>query len=139
MPARVIPRPTGELCSTGERRRTVISTMFARTQTSTTKIQYRDVRLSRLPATVEVKSSISRMRARRLRHKSWIHMEETNPTFPVQGMSRGTGYLPTNIFNLGWADAVMVYGSLRAIAISPYFIGLAEQRVKERLGFRLLL
>lgn len=48
--------------------------------------------------------------------------------------------------NFGWADAVMIYGSLRTIAMSPISLGWqrnAANRVcailKERLGFPLLL
>jgi hypothetical protein len=60
----------------------------------------------------------------------------------MQDVSQGIGHLPSNNFNLGWADAVMVYGSLRTIAMSPISLGWqrnAANRVlamiKERLGF----
>ena len=64
----------------------------------------------------------------------------------MQGMSQSTSHLPSDKFSLGWADAVMVYGSLRTITISP--ISLDWQRnaanricaiIKERLGFQFLL
>lgn len=49
-----------------------------------------------------------------------------------------------NNFNLGWADAVMVYGSLRTIATSPISLGWqgnaankARAAIQERLGFQL--
>ena len=66
-------------------------------------------------------------------------------TLHMQGMSQGTVHLASNNINFGWADAVMVYGSLRTIAISPISLGWqrnAANRVcriiKERLGFQLL-
>lgn len=64
----------------------------------------------------------------------------------VQGMTQGIDDLPSSRFNIGWADAVMVYGSLRTIATSS--ISLSWQRntanrfnamIKERLGFQLFL
>jgi hypothetical protein len=64
----------------------------------------------------------------------------------MQGMSQSVNHLPSDKFSLGWADAVMVYGSLRTITISP--ISLDWQRnaanricaiIKERLGFQFLL
>ncbi len=64
----------------------------------------------------------------------------------MQGMSQSISHLSSDGFSLGWADAVMVYGSLRTITISP--ISLAWQKnaanricaiIKERLGFQFLL
>lgn len=64
----------------------------------------------------------------------------------MQGVSQDIGHFPSDRFILGWADAVMVYGSLRTIAISP--ISLDWQRdaanlicavIKDRLGFQFLL
>jgi hypothetical protein len=64
----------------------------------------------------------------------------------AQGTSHSTGYSPDDRFSFGWGDAVMIYGSLRTIALSP--ISLDWQRdaanrvgatIKERLGFQLLL
>lgn len=61
----------------------------------------------------------------------------------AQGMSQGIGH---DSLNFGWADAVMIYGSLGTIAMSP--ISLVWQRnaantvcaiLRERLGFQLLL
>lgn len=64
----------------------------------------------------------------------------------AQGMSQGIGHIPSDSRNVGWADAVMIYGSLRTIAMSPISLGWqrnAAKRVcailKERLGFQLLL
>ena len=59
------------------------------------------------------------------------------------GISEDMSHLPSEKFKLGWADAIMVYGSLRTIAISP--VSLNWQRnaassicgtIKERLGFQ---
>lgn len=64
----------------------------------------------------------------------------------VQCMSPEIGRMPHKNFNLGWPDAVMVYGSLRTIASSP--ISLDWQRnaansvlvmIKERLGFQIVI
>lgn len=64
----------------------------------------------------------------------------------VQGVSHGINQLPSNRFDIGWGDAVMIHGSLRTIAVSP--ISLDWQRIaanracaiiKERLGFQLLI
>jgi hypothetical protein len=59
----------------------------------------------------------------------------------AQDMPQGIG----NNFNLGWADAVMIYGSLRTIATSPISLdwhrnaaNKARAIIKERLGFQLL-
>lgn len=64
----------------------------------------------------------------------------------TQGMSQDVDHISSDKFNLGWADAIMVYGSLRTILISP--VSLMWQRnaassicatIKERLGFQFLL
>lgn len=63
----------------------------------------------------------------------------------VQGITQGIDRLHGKDFNLGWADAVMIYGPLRTISVSP--ISLDWQRmaatkalamIKKRLGFRIL-
>lgn len=63
-----------------------------------------------------------------------------------QGMSQGIAHLPSHNFNLGWADAVMVYGSLKTIGISPISLGWQRNAangvcaiIKDRLGFQFLL
>jgi hypothetical protein len=63
----------------------------------------------------------------------------------MQGMPEDTCHLPNSNINFGWADAVMVYGSLRTIEASPISLGWqknAANRIrvimKERLGFQLL-
>lgn len=82
LPAKKCSRPTGELCSTNGGHRTVIFTMFeSRTPFSTT-IRYRRAHLSQQLATVVVRSFISQAHARKLHQRSYIHMAETNPTFP---------------------------------------------------------
>ena len=60
------------------------------------------------------------------------------------GMSQRIDQLPSNNLNLGWADAVMVYGSLRTMATSPISLrwqrnaaNRVRTRIKERLGFQL--
>lgn len=64
----------------------------------------------------------------------------------TQGMSQYVDHISSDKFHLGWADAIMVYGSLRTIFISP--VSLIWQRnaassicatIKERLGFQFLL
>ncbi|KAJ5548434.1 hypothetical protein N7513_005668 [Penicillium frequentans] len=64
----------------------------------------------------------------------------------LQGIFHGRTHPPSDRLNLGWGDAVMIYGSLRTIAVSP--ISLDWQRnaaigvcaiIKERLGFQLLI
>jgi hypothetical protein len=64
----------------------------------------------------------------------------------MQGMSQSISHLPSDKFSLGWADAVMVYGSLRTITISPISLGWQRNAanricaiIKERLGFQFLL
>jgi hypothetical protein len=64
----------------------------------------------------------------------------------MQGMSQSINHLPSDTFSLGWADAVMVYGSLRTITISPISLGWQRNAanhictiIKERLGFQFLL
>lgn len=64
----------------------------------------------------------------------------------MHGVSQDIGCLPSDKFSLGWADAVMVYGSLRTIAISPISLGWQRNAanricaiIKERLGFQFLL
>ncbi|OQD80507.1 hypothetical protein PENANT_c035G07808 [Penicillium antarcticum] len=66
--------------------------------------------------------------------------------FHAQGILPGIDNLPREKFNLGWADAVMVYGSLRTIATSPMSLGWQKDAanrvsvmIKERLGFQLSL
>ena len=61
----------------------------------------------------------------------------------MQGISQDIDQLPVNNFNLGWADAVMVYGSLRTIAMSPISLRWQVEAankvravIKERLGFQ---
>jgi hypothetical protein len=63
----------------------------------------------------------------------------------MQGMSQSNSHLPSDGFSLGWADAVMVYGSLRTITISPISLGWQRNAanrmcaiIKERLGFQFL-
>lgn len=65
----------------------------------------------------------------------------------MQGVSQSISHhLPSDGFSLGWADAVMVYGSLRTITISPISLGWQRNAanricaiIKERLGFQFLL
>lgn len=68
----------------------------------------------------------------------------------AQGMSQDMGHLEipnrSDSLNFGWADAVMIYGSLRTIAMSPNSLGWHRNAangvcviLKERLGFQLLL
>ena len=63
----------------------------------------------------------------------------------MQGISQDIDQLPGSNFNLGWADAVMVYGSLRTIAMSPLSLRWQAEAanklravIKERLGFQFL-
>lgn len=63
----------------------------------------------------------------------------------MQGMSEGIPQLSVNNFNIGWADAVMVYGPLRTIAMSPISLrwqadaaNKARAVIKERLGFQFI-
>ena len=64
----------------------------------------------------------------------------------VQCMSSEIGHLPRNNLNLGWPDAVMVYGSLRTIASSSISLDWQKNAanrvlavIKERLGFQILI
>lgn len=61
----------------------------------------------------------------------------------VQGISHGHTHLPSDRFILGWGDAVMIYGSLGTIAVSPISLDWQKNAavgfcaiIKERLGFQ---
>lgn len=61
----------------------------------------------------------------------------------MQGMSQSISHSYRDGFSLGWADAVMVYGSLRTITISPISLDWQKNAanrictiIKERLGFQ---
>jgi hypothetical protein len=99
----------------------------------------------------QMRLSASVLASLRAGHEQHVHsatMQErcietfrATATRVMHAMPQGTDHK----FNLGWADAVMVYGALRTIAISPMSLGWQRNAAKrvlamiqERLGFRIL-